>query len=587
MENLSSVRELLFGFKTRRWILSALSLLCIHFGCRSGGMSETIGDPNEVASQAEWFHEVAAEKGIKFIHRDGRSGQRFYVETAASGGGWIDYDHDGDLDVYLINGAKTPGSIIEEIPRNHLFENRNGLFVDVTEHAGVGDRGYGMGMCVGDFDADGFLDIFVSNFGRDRMYRNTGKGQFEEVSEQVGLAGDRWGTSCAFGDLDGDGDLDLYVANYADFRFEHNPRCGDEAQGLWSYCRPARFDGQTDYLYINNGEGKFEDQSLKRGISIDHDDRGFGVVLSDIDDDGDLDILVANDGSANRLYINNGNGFFDDRGLASGFGYNRNGQAESGMGLCLGDTNGDGLMDPAVSNYSFETNTLYLNRGSLFFEDSTSWTGMADMSYLPVGWGIQYLDYDSDGDLDLAVVNGHVMDNIDQFETGIGYPQSNHLLENDGSGHFDDVSAQAGPAFGAKKVSRALAVGDWNNDGRPDLLVTNTNDHPDLIENLVKSQNHWLGLELKGPAINPFAIGARVTLSRNSNRLGIREVRSGGGFMAQDDLRPLFGLGREPGPVTIQIRWPDGRLQNEIIQKVDRYLRIQYRPESNSKKDSE
>lgn len=554
-------------------------LLLLLAACRNGPPSQPPESLKLESTKPVWFREIAGEVGIEFQHRDGRSGHRYYVETAASGGGWLDFDNDGDLDVYLLNGASTPGSNLAETPRNALLENRDGRFVDVTEQAGVGDLGYGMGLCVGDVDADGFLDLFVSNYGPDRLFRNLGNGRFEEVSQQMGLAGNRWGTSCAFGDLDGDGDLDLYVANYVDFSFENNPRCGDEARQLWSYCRPAIFNGQEDYLYINQGDGSFVDQAAQRGIVQGTEDRGFGVVLSDIDDDKDLDILVANDGSANRLYINKGGGIFEDRGLFSGFGYNRDGQAESGMGLCLGDVDGDGLADPVVTNYSFETNTLYLNRGNLFFEDGTAQSGFGEVSHLPVGWGIQFLDYDWDGDLDLAVANGHVMDNIDQFETGIGYPQRNHLLANDGFGRFRDVSALAGQGFLAKKVSRGLAVGDWNNDGRPDLLITNNNDRPDLLENRLVTNAHWIGIQLKGAPVNPFAIGARVTLSRKFEQLGVREVHSGGGFLAQDDLRMIFGLSSASGPVSVQIRWPDGATQTETIQKVDRYHRIVYNPE--------
>ena len=343
------------------------------------------------------FQDVTKSLGIRFQHIDGRSGERFYVETAASGGGWLDYDGDGDLDLYLINGALTPGSAPQSQPRNALYENRNGQFVDVTEKAGVGDTGYGMGFCVGDVNGDGRLDIFVTNFGPDRLFLNQGKGRFREVAKAVGVAGNRWGTNCAFGDLDGDGDLDLYVANYVNFSFENNPKCGNATTDTTSYCRPTAFQGLEDYLYINQGDGTFREEAQLRGIHQKGQGKCFGVLLNDADDDGDLDIFVASDGTMNRFFINDGKGYFKDESLFSGLGYNAAGEAEAGMGMDLGDVDGNGLMDLVVTNYAHETNTLYLNRGDTYFEDATRNAGLAEASLFPVGWGVQLFDADNDG----------------------------------------------------------------------------------------------------------------------------------------------------------------------------------------------
>ena len=523
-----------------------------------------------------WFREIAGRVGITFQHQDGRSGQRYFIETAASGGGWIDYDKDGDLDLYLINGAATPHSRLNTTPRNSLYRNDKGRFVDVTDRAGVGDTGYGMGMCVGDYDADGWLDFVVTNYGPDRLYRNLGNGSFEEAGKHAGVADERWGASCAFGDLDGDGDLDLYVTHYVNFSFENNhPRCGDQMSGTRGYCPPGVFDGQTDSLYINQGNGIFREEGAARGISQARSEKGFGVVLSDVDLDADLDIYVTNDGTTNRLYLNNGMGIFHDASLLSGAGLNRLGQAEAGMGVDLGDVDGDGLMDLMVSNFSFETNAFYKNLGDGYFEDWTHRAGLATPSYRHVGWGVQFIDFDNDGDLDLAIANGHVQDGIEQIEPLLAYRQANQLFENIGGLVFQEVTGQAGNAFAVKKVSRGLAAGDWNNDGHVDLLVTNTNDTIDLLENTRNTGHHWLGLILEGPAVNRFAIGAHVTLRAGTQQL-VREVRSGGGFLSQPDLRPHFGLGSFAGPVSLTIRWPNGQIQTKQTAQLDRYWTIAY-----------
>ncbi len=533
--------------------------------------------PGDGDGEPTWFVEVSASLGIDFEHWDGRSGKRYYVETAASGGGWLDYDDDGDLDLYLINGAPTPGSAPRVPARNALFRNEGKRFVDATADSGLGDTGYGMGMCAGDYDGDGKLDVLVTNYGPDRLFRNLGDGKFEEVSKRAGVAGDRWGTGCAFGDLDGDGDLDLYVANYVDFRFEHNPQCGNATTKIYSYCRPDAFEGQVDYLYINQGDGTFREEGRSRGIQTAKEDRGFGVLLSDVDDDGDLDILVANDGSMNRLYVNRGDGHFEDQSLLSGLAFNGDGKAEAGMGLDLGDSDGNGLLDLMVTNYAAETNTLYLQREPLFFEDATQAAGMIPYSFQGVSWGVHFLDYDNDGDLDLAVANGHVLDNVALSSPKLSYPQSNQLLENDGQAHFRDISASAGAAFALKRVSRGLAVGDWNNDGRPDLLVTNTNDRISLLENRFSRSGGWIGFRLVGPPTNRFAVGAQIKLF-GEKLLGVREVRSGGSFLSQSDYRQLFGLGDYEGNLRAEIRWADGRRQSSAFTERNRYWTITYAP---------
>ncbi len=541
--------------------------------------SETDQIPTHQDLGPGWWVDVSAEVGLDFVQYDGRSGRRYYVETTASGCGFLDFDNDDDLDVYLLTGAQTPGSEPVEIPRNALFENRSGRFVDITDEAHVGDEGFGMGMCVGDVDGDGWLDFLVANYGPDRLYRNLGDGRFEEIAAQAGVDHPGWSSNCAFGDVDGDGDLDLYVSHYLHAEFDDNPFCGDGARNISAYCRPSVFAGVSDSLFINAGDGSFQEEGAARGILQGDMEKGFGVVFTDLDDDADLDIFVANDSTPNRLYINDGHGYFEELGLLSGLGLNSDGRPTSGMGTDIGDIDGDGLFDVVLTNYAMESNGLYRNLGDLVFDDVSRTTGLAAASFSEVGWGARLADFDNDGDLDLAIANGHVIDNIELFEPDNTYPQQNRLLHNDGKGIFVDVSANAGPPWQVEKVSRALTVGDWNSDGRLDVLVANANARFELLENRIENDHHWLGLKLVGQGDNRLAIGARV-VATVGDRTMIREVRSGTGFQSQGDFRVHFGLAKSKGPVRLEIRWPDGSRQTESISEVDRYLVISQSVES-------
>lgn len=509
-----------------------------------------------------WFVDKTQPLGISFDHQDGRSGARYYVETAASGGGFIDFDNDGDLDIYLLNGAQTPGSAQGKAPTNKFFENQGNVFVDITEQAGLADAGYAMGMCVGDIDGDGWLDIFVTNYGQDTLFRNRGDGSFEDWTLEAGVGGELWGTGCAFADVDGDQDLDLYVANYVNFEFKNNPICKDEVHGVAFYCRPSVFNGQRDFLYINQGNGRFTEEAGLRGIDQSNQGKGFGAMFSDVDLDGDQDLFVANDGTMNRFYLNQGDGVFQDQSLLSGLGFNASGAAESGMGLDLGDANGDGLLDLVVTNYSFETNTLYLNRGQGLWEDATVNSGLVGPTYQPVGWGVRFFDVDNDKDQDLAIANGHVMDNISLFEPHISYAQANLLLLNNGDGSYEDASGKAGKVFGQPHVTRGLAVGDVNQDGRLDLLFTNTNGKPRLLINTMPKTGAWLRVNLRASNKNPFAIGALAKLfDKQKNLIGMAQVRSGGSFLSMSELTLHFGLGEAQKFYDLLIIWPDSEEQ--------------------------
>ncbi len=530
--------------------------------------------PTSTTAQ-DWFVRVTDPVGLTFLHQDGRTGEKHYVETAASGVAWIDFDQDDDLDLYLVNGSPAPGIELTPTPRNALFENRGGKFVDVASPLGVDDAAFGMGVCAGDANGDGWIDLFVTNYGPDRLYLNQGGRSFLEVAGPAGVAGSGWSSSCAFGDLDGDGDHDLYVTRYVDFDYADPAPCGDPSAKTRYYCRPENFDGVPDALYLNQGNGTFIEAGKERGVSTAATERGFGVSLVDFDLDGDLDIYAANDGSQNRLYENDGSARFEDVGLWSGAGLSALGVPEAGMGIAVGDLNGDLLPDLVVTHFSMETNTLYTNLGDLQFEDVTETSGLGPPSLEYVGWGVELFDFDNDGDLDLAVANGHMQEGIEQLEPRLKYPQPNQLFENLGAGRFVEVSPQAGAAWQTHAVSRGLAVGDWNNDGRLDVVISNTNDRVDLLENRIETKNHWLGLSLVGPAENRLALGAVVTLQNGTSKQ-TRGVRSGGSFQSQSDLRVHFGLGQSQESVRVDITWPNGRRQSSPRLAIDRYHTLRY-----------
>jgi hypothetical protein len=389
------------------------------------------------------------------------------------------------------------------------------------------------------------------------------------------VADPRWSTGCAFGDFDGDGDHDLYVARYVDFDPDRSPWCGDRVRGIRAYCRPEAFAGVDDSLYINDGTGKFVDQAAARGIARGRTEKGFGVLVSDLDGDGDLDIYVANDGTPNRHYVNRGDGRFEDQGVLLGTALSNMGASQAGMGVAAGDLDGDGRFELMVTNYSTEPNNLYRDLGGLW-EDTASPRGLARPSWPYVGWGVAFFDLDNDADLDAAVANGHAVDNIEVFEAGLSYEQPNQLFTNDGAGGFAEVpTPAAGPSFATKRVSRGLATGDFDGDGRLDLLVTNTNGAAELLRNETPVRGrHWVGVRLQDGGDGVETIGARVT-ARFGDLRRVHEVRSGGSFLSQHALGLHFGLGSYSGPVEVEVRWPDGAIQRERVISLDRWLVLQ------------
>ena len=429
------------------------------------------------------FVDVTQEAGIHWKHVDGRSGQKYFMETLGSGAAFFDYDADGDPDLYFVNGAPLPGYVSQEIPTNCLYQNNgDGTFTDVTEKAGVGDTGYGHGCAVGDYNNDGKLDLYVTNYGVNRLYRNNGDGTFTEVAEAAGVTEPRWSTSCAFADYDRDGNLDLYVVNYIVFDIDENPWCGFKEKGIRAYCEPDNFTAQSDTLYRNNGDGTFTDVTKTVGI-YNTTGKGLGVVWGDYNNDGTPDLYVANDSTENLFYHNNGDGTFEEVGFMVGVALSEDGVAENGMGTAFGDWNNDGWLDLTVTNYAQQTNTLYHNDADGFFTDTTATTKTAQLTYPYLGWATAFIDYDNDGYQDLFVANGHLHENLAELGQEGTYGQRNLLFRNSANNTFAEVSETLGPGMKLEDVSRGATFADYDLDGDIDIVVTNSNTAPRLLRN--------------------------------------------------------------------------------------------------------
>ena len=506
------------------------------------------------------FVDVTQEAGIHWKHVDGRSGQKYFMETLGSGAAFFDYDADGDPDLYFVNGAPLPGYVSQEIPTNCLYRNNgDGTFTDVTEKAGVGDTGYGHGCAVGDYNNDGQLDLYVTNYGTNRLYRNNGDGTFAEVAESVGVTEPRWSTSCAFADYDRDGNLDLYVVNYIVFDINENPWCGLREKGIRAYCEPDNFIAQSDTLYRNNGDGTFTDVTKTAGI-YNTTGKGLGVVWADYNNDGAADIYVANDSTENLFYRNNGDGTFEEVGFMVGVALSENGAAENGMGTTFGDWNNDGWFDLTVTNYAQQTNTLYHNDADGFFTDATTTTKTAQRTYPYLGWATAFIDYDNDGYQDLFVANGHLHENLAELGQEGTYGQRNLLFRNNSNGTFTEISETLGPGMKLTDVSRGATFADYDLDGDIDIVVTNSNTAPRLLRNDGGNRKNWLQIRLTATNGSTDAIGARVKITTGT-LTQTREVRSGDGYLSQQDLTLHFGIGDSEQVDSIEVQWQSGAKQ--------------------------
>ena len=517
------------------------------------------------------FIDVTESAGITFLHTDGRSGMRLFNEFLGSGGGFFDYDGDGDLDIYLVNGAIQTEGGQDRTAHNVLYRNNgDNTFTDVTNEAGIGSTAYGVGAAVGDYDNDGDIDLYVTNFGEDQLYRNNGDSTFTDVTTHARVGNSNWGTSCAFADVDNDGHLDLYVANYAAYTPKNDIRC--EERGVHVYCGPHAYPAVHDTFYKNNGDGTFTDISTLSRPSDLIPQHGLGVTFGDYDADGDTDLYVANDQDPNFLFQNGGSDNFlpnfSEVALISGVCYNDMGKEEAGMGTDFGDYDNDGWLDLTVSNYQTETNTVYHNHDGTFFTDNTITSGIAEVTHGYLGWGIKFFDYDNDGYQDIFVANGHLMDNINLLEAHVTYAQQNLLFRNLGDGRFVRVMSEA-DGLALKKVSRGAAIGDYDNDGDLDILVTNCNQRPDLLQNAVGNRNNWIQIHVVGQKSNRSGIGAKIKVVTGAH-VQYWEVQSGGSYLSFHDLRAHFGVGEAEQIDLLEIRWLNGHTDRGTLLPVNR-----------------
>jgi enediyne biosynthesis protein E4 len=517
------------------------------------------------------FVNVARESGLNVKTVFGAEHKNKYLlETTGCGVAFCDYDNDGWLDIFLVNGTRLDGFPVGSEPTSHLFRNnRDGTFTDVTTKAGVAHSGWGQGVCVGDYDNDGWDDLFVTYFGKNVLYHNNGDGTFTDVSERAGVAGKRtrWNTGCAFVDYDRDGRLDLFVANYIDLDLATAPLPESGPclyKGVMVACGPPGLQGGKNILYHNNGDGTFTDVSEASGILSSSGTYGLGVLTADLDDDGWPDIYVANDSAPSTLYQNKKNGKFQDIAIEAGCALSPDGKPQAGMGVSAADYDLDGNLDLIKSNFAGETPSLYRNLGGANFEDVTFPAGLGGHTQY-LGWGCGFFDMDNDGWADILICNGHVYPEVEKLKTEAGYAQRKLLYQNLHNARFADVSLHAGPGISDPSASRGAAFGDFDNDGDIDVVVNTVNDYPQLLRCDSKLDNNWIKIRTIGTKSNRSGIGARLICvthppGESKPHSQIDEVRSGGGYFSQNDLRVHFGLGKAEKLSVLEIRWPSGQV---------------------------
>jgi hypothetical protein len=518
------------------------------------------------------FADITKQAGLdKFRHRSGTPQKETILETMGSGVAVLDYDNDGWLDIYLLNGSTSAAMKGQQAPPRAmlLHNNRDGTFTDVTDKAGVANERWGFGVAVADYDNDGWPDIYVANYGKNRLYHNNRDGTFTDVAEKAGVALGGWSTSPTWGDCDHDGLLDLFVPGYVKFDLDHPPIAGQGAiptnfcqfRGIAVMCGPRGLPGEPDHLFHNNGDGTFTDLSSKAGVSDPAGYYGLGAVFVDIDDDGWLDLAVANDSVPNYLYRNRHDGTFEDISYASGFALSEDGREQASMGIAVGDYNRDGKVDFFTTTFSDDYKTLYRNDGGGSFTDVTFRSGLATPTIPFLSWGTAFIDFDNDGLLDLFIANGHVYPQVDLQDWGTTWAERPQLFRNLDGSKFQEVPPATESGLADVIAARGAAFGDLFNDGHIDVVLNNLDSKPALLRNVVHNSNHWLTLKLIGGPKSPKdAIGAKVFLTAGGVRQRI-DVISGGSYLSSSDLRPHFGLGAAKTIDSLEIDWPSGRKQ--------------------------
>ena len=528
--------------------------------------------PSEPAPGPILLRDVTGQTGITFRHTDGSSGQHYIVESVCCGLALFDYDQDGYVDLYFVNGAPLRGTEVDVPPRNALYRNEGKWkFTEVTDRAGVGDTGYGLGVAAADYDNDGDPDLYLNNYGPNVLYRNNGDGTFTDVTEEAGVAGgDKVGAGTCFLDADADGHLDLYVANYLNFTYDnHIYRTRD---GWPWYAGPIDYLPVPDTLYRNNGDGTFTDVSTESGIDA-HAGTGMGMVCADHDGDGDTDVFICNDTAANFLFENDGTGKFEEVAVVQGFAFNYYGDPNASMGVDCGDYDNDGLLDFFMTNYQGTLPVLYRNLGDGSFDDVTVLTGAGVGSLPYVNWGNGLVDFDNDGDRDLFIACGHIQDNVDLRDDSTSYYAPNILLMNAGEGKFVDVSKTAGDGMAVSLASRGAAFDDLDNDGDVDAVVLNIRREPTILRNDAQNENHWIQIRLRGTNANRDGVGSQVEVVAGDLRQ-IDEVHSGRGYQSHYGTRLHFGLGKHRRVDRVEVRWLGGGVDVLEDLPADRLLTI-------------
>jgi hypothetical protein len=568
-----SSSSLLSSLSRRRFLCAAgCSALAAGLHPRiAGAWGSFLPQPNATSLFAEV---PALESGITWSHTAGLSSEMYLPETVGAGCAFLDYDNDGWMDIYLVNSGPCDFYRPSVPLRNALYKNnRDGTFTDVTVKAGVPGTAYGMGVAVGDYNGDGLPDLYVTQYPNSILYRNNGDGTFTDVTAKAGVSAPGWATSAVWFDYDNDGRLDLFVCRFADFDKSKNVYCGGHGPGERYYCKPNVFRPMPSWLFHNNGDGTFTDVSRESGIAHSPG-KAWGVVAADIDNNGFLDLFVGNDTSPNSLFMNLGQGRFEDRGLLAGVAFNPFGAARSSMGVDAADFNQDGWTDLFVANVDHEMYSLYRNDKRGAFDDVALQSGIGGVTRMMSGWGLKFFDYNNDGDLDLILANGHPDLTIEAHYKDIKYREPLLLFEGSG-GTWTNQSAQGGPAFNRPIAGRGLALGDFDNDGAVDVLVSVNDGAPLLLKNKATKQNHWLGLKLVGTRSNIDAIGARITyqsgdLKRQRTKVG------GGSYLSAHDPRMVLGLGKRPTMDWLEVSWPQpgGTTQRFTGLPVDRYITL-------------